>query len=699
MKLGKTLRVFILSILLVSLQTGGALHAQNLPGTEFSPPLLETFEPLGDIVLPRLYPIIASDVSPTLGDATLINRLRFIVALAMADAAAPYHPTAVGMYTRIPRVPELERTDRHINTAMLHAAYQALSGLLPDRQPVWREMLTDYGLNPDDASTDLDSPVGIGNVAGKAAHDGRLRDGMNQAGNYQDTTGYAPVNSAFELRDPSRWQPGLRLMGTGVYTVQQFVTPQLANTEPFAPFDPREMRVPPPSASDPENWEAYTEQVDAVLRTLANLTDEQKMKAELFDNKVASLGLSYLAVAEDLDLSPADTVRGYLVKSAAWMDAAVVTWQEKARYDAVRPFSAIPYVYGDELVTSWGGPGAGTSEFPASQWRSYLPENDHSEYPSGSTCGCYAHAQALRRFTGTDELDWSVSYPPGSSRIEPGFTPAQELSLNFATWTDFASDCGNSRHWGGVHFPAAVEASAAYCSVFGDLAFEKYMTLMDGTAPLREPAQALAVDPWLAASRQSSAPPITIPDADRPTPLTCENVTESIKVTAFNSGVICKGVDTSGLQLLTGFLDAVSISGELEEGIQVCFRDSGSLIFLDTMESPPSLTELTSYHLSDMTCGWTDQVGTVVLVASALPVAATADNIDGLRFVLPNCEVVTSTRVNFRAAPGGARVIGVIPSNTSLIATVRSGGWFNVNYQRSTGWISADYVDTEGNCG
>ena len=238
MKLGISLRVFILSILLVSLQTGGALHAQNLPGTEFSPPLLETFEPLGDIVLPRLYPIIASDVSPTLGDATLINRLRFIVALAMADAAAPYHPTAVGMYTRIPRVPELERTDRNINTAMLHAAYQALSGLLPDRQPVWREMLTDYGLNPDDASTDLDSPVGIGNVAGKAAHDGRLRDGMNQTGNYQDTTGYAPVNSAFELRDPSRWQRVSVLWGRAFIPSSSLLPRSLPIPSPLRPLTP-----------------------------------------------------------------------------------------------------------------------------------------------------------------------------------------------------------------------------------------------------------------------------------------------------------------------------------------------------------------------------------------------------------------------------------------------------------------------------
>ena len=88
------------------------------------------------------------DVSPSLGDATLINRINMIVALGMMDAAAPYHESAVGMYTRIPRRPENEINDHNINTAMLHAAYQALVGLLPQRASVWRDMLSEYGLNP-----------------------------------------------------------------------------------------------------------------------------------------------------------------------------------------------------------------------------------------------------------------------------------------------------------------------------------------------------------------------------------------------------------------------------------------------------------------------------------------------------------------------------------------------------------------------
>jgi len=311
-------------LLTAALLTGGALQAQNLSSSELPAAQLEQVNPLIDIVLPRLYPIIVMDVSPSLGDATLINRINMVVSLGMMDAAAPYHETAVGMYTRIPRQPTNEATDRDINIAMLHAAYQTLLGLLPQRAPVWRDMLSDYGLNPDDESSDASTPVGIGNLAGRGALAGRLRDGMNQLGNYQDNTGYMPVNSAYILRDPSRWQPGVRLQGAGVYTVQQFVTPQLANTEPVGAFDPREFRAAPPLASDPEDWGPYKAQADAVLEVSANLSDEQKLNAELFHNKILSLGWSVEHLAQQNNWSPADTVRGYSLKTAAAMDGSLV---------------------------------------------------------------------------------------------------------------------------------------------------------------------------------------------------------------------------------------------------------------------------------------------------------------------------------------------------------------------------------------
>ncbi len=697
-KLLKPLQRGLIVLLMMALLSGGSLQAQNLSNAELPADQLAQVNPLIDIVLPKLYPIIAMDVSPSLGDATLINRLNLVVALAMMDAAAPYHESAIGMYTRIPRRSPSEINDHNINTAMLHAAYQALVGLLPQRAPVWRDMLSDYGLNPADESSDQATPVGIGNLAGIGALEGRLRDGMNQLGNYQDNTGYMPVNSAYVLRDPSRWQPGLRLQGTGVYTVQQFVTPQLANTEPVGAFDPRQFRVAPPTASDPEDWHAYKEQADAVLEVSTNLNDEQKLKAEFFDNKILSLGLSYLHLARERDWSPADTVRGYFVKTAAALDGSIVTWQEKARYDAVRPFSAIRHIYGDELVAAWAGPGAGAGEIPASQWLSYLPEADHPEYPSGSTCGCYAQAQAVRRFSGTDDLNWSVAYPAGSSRVEPGFTPAEDLTLSFPTWTDFARDCGQSRVWAGVHFPAAVEASADLCGGFGDLAYEYYQTLMDGTAPARPAAQPLTADPWLMAMRASEADPIVVPPSTTPTPETCQAVSDSIYITAVNSGIECQPLDTSGLGLLTGYLDAVRLTGELTLGAQICFRDGGSLIFFDESSAAPTISQLPTYSASDMVCGWINRAGTVMLMAADLDKAEGQSLSNDGAASLSACQVTALEHLSFRDAPGGQR-INVIPAGDRLKAIARTAGSFKVEYRGNTGWVSADFVRAEGACG
>ena len=697
-KLLKLPRQVVSLLLFAALVTGGSLQAQNRPNSELSPAPIDQVNPLIEIVLPRLYPIIVMDVSPSLGDATLINRINMIVALGMMDAAAPYHETAVGMYTRIPRRPESERSDRNINIAMMHAAYQTLLGLLPRRAMVWRDMLSDYGLNPNDESSDQASPVGIGNIAGLGALQGRLRDGMNQLGNYQDNTGYMPVNSAYILHDASRWQPGLRLQGTGVYTVQQFVTPQLANTEPVGAFDPREYRTAPPFASDPADWDAYKAQADAVLEVSANLTDEQKLKAELFDNKILSLGLSFVHLAQEKNWSPADTVRGYFLKTAAALDGSIVTWQEKARYDAVRPFSAIRHIYGDELVMAWGGPGAGKREIPASLWRSYLPEADHPEYPSGSTCGCYAQAQAVRRFSGSDELNWTVAYPAGSSRVEPGFTPTEDLTLNFATWTDFAQDCGQARVWAGVHFPAAVEASAAICGGFGDLAYEYFETLLDGTAPERPLAQALPVDPWLTVARAHEPAPVVVPPPTQPTPESCQALSDTIYITAVNSGVECQPLDTSGLGLLAGYLDAVKLSGELTLGVQICFRAGGTLLFFDESSSPPMVTQLTTYGVSGMVCGWINRAGTVMLMSSKLDKAAGFDAAGNAIAPLTECQVIGREHLSFRDAPGGQR-LDIIQAGVRLRAVARTAGSFKVDFQGDLGWVSADFVRAEGDCG
>ena len=164
-------------------------------------------------------------------------RITTIITNAWFDGIAPYHSTAVGVYSRLGRRPPAESaTNRNKNIALMYASYRVMNSLLPQHAADWRNMMASVGLDPDDAHTSGTDAIGIGNAAGNAVAAAREHDGMNQLGDegrrlfnrrpYSDYLGYAPVNTAYELHDPSRWQPNIVTRGNGLFQVQQFVTPQ-----------------------------------------------------------------------------------------------------------------------------------------------------------------------------------------------------------------------------------------------------------------------------------------------------------------------------------------------------------------------------------------------------------------------------------------------------------------------------------------
>lgn len=451
-----------------------------------------------DVIIPQLIPVIFQTVKP--GDAPLVLRTTTLMNHGWFDAIAPYAETSVGVSSRIERRPPQERTDANRNVAIFYASLHVLNSLYPTYSEMWRTMLSDVGLDPDDNSEDPTTPVGIGNIAGKAVVAAREDDGMNQLGNrvnlgqgqerkynrqrYADYTGYQPVNSAYEVLNASRWQPNIESSGYGIFRVQQFVTPQYRLVKPYSYQTPHSFVTPKPTASDIRNRSLYKQQVDEVLNASANMTDRQKMIAELFDDKIRSLGFSALFASIANGLSLEEFVWYDFVTNLAAFDAGIAIWQEKERYDAVRPFTAIRVIYGDTKVTAWGGPGRGTvTDLPASEWRSYLPVADHPEYPSGSAAFCAAHAEASRRFFNSDNLNWSFPVPQGSSRIEPGVTPQADINIGWATWTEFEQECGQSRFWAGVHFPASIPAGAAVGRQVGVTAYSFLMAHINGTAP------------------------------------------------------------------------------------------------------------------------------------------------------------------------------------------------------------------------
>jgi len=162
---------------------------------------------------PRLGRWLFQEVSPAFNDASMVFRYSVLAYAASFDAVAPYHETAVGIYSRVGRRPASESENNLLpNTAISYAVYRLMLKFAAHRADEWRAILTDYDLDPDD-STGLDWPcdssdrtdataAAIGNLAAKCTMDARRNDGFNPFGDVnglplQDPTGYTPLNTPF----------------------------------------------------------------------------------------------------------------------------------------------------------------------------------------------------------------------------------------------------------------------------------------------------------------------------------------------------------------------------------------------------------------------------------------------------------------------------------------------------------------------
>jgi hypothetical protein len=476
-----------LAVIAAAAMTGSAMIA--VPA--FSEPTptfdLDHGNALVQIIFPRYDTVTRTQ---SVGRQLLVLDRAMQIEVPLFDAISPYEPSAVGIFSNLGRRPAAERTTRNMNIAVLYSAFTSLNVVLPEYKSMWLDMMQAAGVDPGTTAEDPTTPSGIGILAAKNAlralqHDGTNRDGdeggrkYNQQP-YADYTGYQPVNTAYKLRDPSRWQPNIITQATPagktVFTVQQFAVPQYGLLKPFSYTSPTQFTVPPPAGSNVHNRQAYRRQADEVLKASASLNDTQKMTAEFFNDTVPSYGAVARKVNIDGRYTTEQTVQYITGADLAFHDTSIASYYFVRKYDSVRPFSAIRYLYGNRKVTAWGGPGKGTvGDITGEEWQAYLyreAEADYPEYPSVSAAACLAFAEQTRRSLGTDQLDLSFPYAKGSSVIEPGVTPAGDIKLHWNTLTDFAGDCGQSGVWGGENFPASIKAAARYAPQIGDLVYQ-----------------------------------------------------------------------------------------------------------------------------------------------------------------------------------------------------------------------------------
>jgi len=336
-----------------------------------------------------------------------VTRLLAIAHTCMYDAWAAYDEKGIGtQLSGALRRPPSERTLANKEKAISYAAYRALSDILPaDTESVYKPLMKELGYDPNNNSTDIETPEGIGNVACGAVLEFRHHDGSNQlgdmfadadgsqqeraqkhgskdppvqgkddrgrsgaaAGPYEDWTGYRPVNAPGTVParstfvkplNPDHWQPLTYTDASGSLVVQMFAGAQWGLVTPFALLKGDELRslVEPGPAKygTPE----YQRQAEELVAISANLTDEQKMVAEYWSGGLDSESAveHWFHIAEfisDRDHHTLDDdVRMFFALSNAMMDADIAAWDAKRFYDSVRPATAIPLFFRGKMICS-----------------------------------------------------------------------------------------------------------------------------------------------------------------------------------------------------------------------------------------------------------------------------------------------------------------------------------------------------------
>jgi hypothetical protein len=331
--------------------------------------------------------------------------------------------------------------------AASYAAYRALLDLFPAQSATFASLMTTLSYDPTDTTTDTTTSAGIGNVAAKAVLDFRHQDGSNQLGGYADTTGYVPVNDPTHINNPNRWQP---LSVNGV--AQRFVTPQWGLVVPFALASGSQFRPPAPERYPAEG---YRTQAQALLDFSAGLTDTQKVIAEFWANPPAPALWSQFAqfVSQRDQHGLRDDITMYFALSNVWLDSLIAVWDAKRAYDSERPFTAVHFLFAGTPITAWGGPFQGARQIDGATWRPYLLITPaFPEYVSAHSAVSAASAAILTRVTGSSDFGLSYTQHTGASNIEPGLTPATDVTLAWATFEDAAAQAGLSRRYGGIHF-------------------------------------------------------------------------------------------------------------------------------------------------------------------------------------------------------------------------------------------------------
>ena len=439
----------------------------------------------------------------------VVARSLAIAHTCIYDAWASYSDKALGAVVGdTMRRPAAERNVANRKEAIGYAAFACLRNLFPSGESRLRAALVTMGYNPDNPSTDISTPAGLGNSVALAVIASRRHDGSNQYGDlapgaYKDYTGYVPQNSPLPfctpqwlvcaplvVNDEYKWQP----LYNDVGALQSFVVPHWERVRPFALTSADQLdklsglkALPSIQRDNPLRYKAN---VDLVLKYSQELTAERKLIVEYWADGPASelppghWGLFAQFVSERDNNSIGKDAKMFFAMHNASFDAGIVAWHLKRKFEGVRPITAVRFYKQGQSIVAWGGPGRPVEAIQGEKWMPYNPGSNPTPafpgYVSGHSSFSSASATVLELITGSDRFNFQTTIPANFGRVEPG-VPAVPTVIAYKKFSDAVNDAGMSRLYGGIHFKDDNTAGQVIGTAVGHSVYVKAKALFNGS--------------------------------------------------------------------------------------------------------------------------------------------------------------------------------------------------------------------------
>jgi len=325
--------------------------------------------------------------------------------------------------------------------AVIGAAYTALIGLFPSRQPALdASYAASLAALSDDCAhsgqsrrrrrscaTRIERGIAWGTEVAQAVLAWRATDGFS--------TSYPPFTGGTAV---GQWRPTPPAFGAmsaqGLAFTTMFV---LVNNSQFQPGPPRSL-----------TGTTYTNDFNAVKtlgrKTGSTRTEDQTALAVFWEGNASvhwNQAANQIALANHLSMS--DSNRLLAVLNIAMADTAFTTWSAKRFYGAVpnevtwRPVTSIP------LADTDGNP----ETVPDPDWLPLINTPSHPEYPAGHPSLNGAAATVLLGHFHDGQMFT--------------LTTTGQPSRTYTSIAQARSDGNNARVWGGMHYPSTVDISDA----------------------------------------------------------------------------------------------------------------------------------------------------------------------------------------------------------------------------------------------